>query len=69
MVTYELLVIEGSGSVDRVLVVKSSEVDEQTLIDDATDFGDLRGEVFIAERIPLTEAQANALDTSRPYMG
>lgn len=66
--TYELLVVEGEG-VDRVLIVRRSDRDEQEYIDEAIEFGSLDGDVNIVERIPLTEAQANALDTMRPYLG
>jgi hypothetical protein len=66
--TYELLVIEGSG-IDRVLIVRRSDRDEQEYIDEAIEFGSLDNNAEIVERIPLTESQANAMDTMRPYVG
>ena len=65
---FELLVIEGEG-IDRILIVKKPGVADQDYIDEATEFGDLVGDVNIVERILLTESQANAIDTMRPYMG
>lgn len=66
---YELLVIESSGGVDKVLIAKESKDTDARCIEIAEETADFRGEVYIEHRQEISLQAASIMGTMRPYIG
>jgi hypothetical protein len=63
----KLLKIEGSNSVDVVLIAVPDHFNKQEVLDKAQEYGALRGEIYIDEQMDLPASFR--IDEMRPFVG